>query len=387
MPRRARDSRRADARSVPLTSRVIIAALVAALLLPAAARAQTPVRLSRAPACKGCNISVTKLLTLGTADDTVTHFYWITIDRDSKGRYYVAPTMDKARVAVYDASGRFLRLIGRQGQGPGEFEYISTLVVDRADSLHLFDGWLRRHTVITPNHTVRRTSSIPGQAEQAVLLPNGILVTQSVTRSRDGVGLPVHVITPDGRLLRSVGTTERDLPRNVSAPLYRRLAPASDSSVWSARLERYEIEEWDVQGRRLVVLTSDADWFPPWQWPDQRQVDERRPQPLVRAIQRRSDGTLWLLATVATTNWKPAPGVDKLDPRREERPILHPSEYGKYLDTVIELIDPKQGTLVASTRVPGAFLGFAGADQVYTRRETPDGGEVLEIWRVGLNQP
>ena len=46
-------------------------------------------------------------------------------------------------VRVYDASGKLVRIIGRKGGGPGEFEGIGSIGF-RADTLFVSDGRLRR---------------------------------------------------------------------------------------------------------------------------------------------------------------------------------------------------------------------------------------------------
>ena len=62
------------------------------------------------------------MATLGSAEGTISPGDFQTgVTRDSRGRYYLAPTVDLAVMAVYDSNGRFLQTIGRQGQGPGEY--------------------------------------------------------------------------------------------------------------------------------------------------------------------------------------------------------------------------------------------------------------------------
>lgn len=49
-----------------------------------------------------------------------------------------------SRLLVYDAAGTFVHALGRRGDGPGEFRYISVVTLLHADTVVTFDGSLRR---------------------------------------------------------------------------------------------------------------------------------------------------------------------------------------------------------------------------------------------------
>jgi len=57
------------------------------------------------------------------------------------------------------ATGKFLRAVGRQGEGPGEYERLD-LLQSVGDKLFTFDGWLRRVTVRDRAGDVERTVPI-----------------------------------------------------------------------------------------------------------------------------------------------------------------------------------------------------------------------------------
>jgi hypothetical protein len=52
--------------------------------------------------------------------------------------------------------------------------------------------------------------------------------------------------------------------------------------------------------------------------------------------------------------------------------------------SIIEVIDPEKGQLLASLRFPGFVMGFIGDDRLAVLVETPDGVPRTEIWRVRL---
>ena len=67
---------------------------------------------------------------------------------DAEGRAYVMDWGD-VTIKVYDADGRFLRTIGRQGQGPGEFGMGSWFELLSAGRLCILDGRQNRVTIMT----------------------------------------------------------------------------------------------------------------------------------------------------------------------------------------------------------------------------------------------
>ena len=89
-------------------------------------------------------------LRIGKEGDDKTQFYRVMdVGVDPSGNIYVVDARN-FRVQVFDPSGAFLRTIGRQGQGPGEFELPSavrfggqagyTHVLDRFRRVSLFDA-------------------------------------------------------------------------------------------------------------------------------------------------------------------------------------------------------------------------------------------------------
>jgi hypothetical protein len=92
---------------------------------------------------------LTEDLRIGSESDPQKLFYIIKdIDADTAGNIYVVDA-DNFRIQVFDPSGRYIRTVGRKGQGPGEFQRPDgialdeargrMLVIDRRLSLGIFD--------------------------------------------------------------------------------------------------------------------------------------------------------------------------------------------------------------------------------------------------------
>lgn len=68
---------------------------------------------------------------------------------DSRGRIFIADEQ-KPAITVLSAEGEVLRMIGREGNGPGEFDYIRNVQILPGDSLLVYDMGLERITVFAP---------------------------------------------------------------------------------------------------------------------------------------------------------------------------------------------------------------------------------------------
>ncbi len=76
-------------------------------------------------------------------------------------------------VLIYDAAGERVSELGREGDGPGEFRGVRSLVQLPGDSLGVYDSQLRRLTVFPPFGGAPRVLSLsglaPGRGESTVL--------------------------------------------------------------------------------------------------------------------------------------------------------------------------------------------------------------------------
>lgn len=113
-------------------------------------------------------ITATRDLRIGSADDPDAGFSRIgAVAVDGEGSIYVFELAD-SKIRVYDHGGTFLRAIGGQGRGPGEFEYVQRFGVT-GDTLWTIDYGLRRITLFDRRGSVLSTGTMNGVTVQ---LPN-----------------------------------------------------------------------------------------------------------------------------------------------------------------------------------------------------------------------
>ncbi|MEX2610393.1 MAG: hypothetical protein WEA24_10640 [Gemmatimonadota bacterium] len=161
-----------------ILSRSGLLAAVFCTVLPAAA--QDSVRVAPGRACPACRVTLTPTLVLG-ADAGV---YGPTVEsrvaRDSRGRFYVAPTYTPGTIAVFASAGRFQRAFGTEGGGPEEFRGIQNVVVGPGDTLWVVGGG-GRITVVDPEHRIIRSVTADGGARGILPSGDGSVIAMSMS--------------------------------------------------------------------------------------------------------------------------------------------------------------------------------------------------------------
>jgi hypothetical protein len=59
-------------------------------------------------------------------------------------------------------------------------------------------------------------------------------------------------------------------------------------------------------------------------------------------------------------------------------------EYGKMYDTMIEVLDPRSGTIVAQYRAPGFFLHQLGDGYLASVYQDDNGAPFVRLWKAEL---
>ena len=105
------------------------------------------------------------------ASDEYIFSYPELVRTDSKGNIYVKDRM-RMDVRVFDASGRYVTEIGREGEGPGEMRDITGMHVDDQDRLIVADRLSSRFTIFTDLGKSFETKALP---EKNMIYPDIIL--------------------------------------------------------------------------------------------------------------------------------------------------------------------------------------------------------------------
>lgn len=340
------------------------------------------------PTCLTCSITVVDSVSIGTPKDTLIPHRVPGFLRDSRGKHYLTFVgWSNQLVLTYDSLGAYQGVIGQYGQGPGEYRHTSAALLGPGDSLFVFEGNLIGH-VFAPNGKYARRADVKGGRPFAVSPDNTapILVMQrehlrASTASQFVLRFAAHARLMDSFPVFAVATGRTreftsDKEKYSRVDVLRSDAyGASDGSIWTLSSTNYRLEQHDSQGvpRKLFGVQVAGAPAPLLNEADMRAAEAAKryvptnPHILssktrkllrpVRWLDVDREGLVWVTRQVAAPGWDTiATKGQKLSPNEapDEETIPREIEDRRY-HTVIEVIDPKVGQLLARIELP--FLG------------------------------
>ncbi len=380
LPAISRVMSRTNAR--PLSHCVAASLCVALAAVPSRGNGQQTVHIREPASCAGCQIRLELSVTLdgGRSADVGEP---LTMGRLSDGRWLLNTMTVANAIAVFDSIGTHRRTIGRPGGGPGEFRIVGKFRVDRTDTVRVFDIGQRRMTILSPSLQV--VSSRPVEVLRTgdlEVLPDGRIITAQNIPNVSRAGLPLHLVGIDGKIARSFGAENPEYRREDSQLMWRTIAPAGGDRVWAAHLAKYVLELWDFEGRKLRELVRDVPWFEPQNHFGFRNDDPgARPTPGILDLRMDSSGNLWVVVLVADENWKSGLGNVRGMYGRQTRGV---SDENAYYDSIIDVIDPATGRLIASQRFDQRLQWVGETEYASSYRQNGAGVPFVDVFRVTL---
>jgi len=181
------------------------------------------------------------------------------------------------QLRFYDASGKFLKSVGREGGGPGEFKQLGGAYLLPGDTIATFDWNLRRVSLFTPTGDFVRSFllTLPGNAgflspigafaDGDLLVRKGtVFMTGKVTSGAGRDSTSVYVADTVGALVDTVGTFVGDerlvvadkTSMGVTSLAFGRqsFVGVRDSSVVFGANDTYAFEFLDRVGHVLRIV-------------------------------------------------------------------------------------------------------------------------------------
>lgn len=358
---------------------VAIPLWLAVVLRPA--DAQPARRIAEAPICASCTIETERLVRIGGADDPGALSTTSVVQRLRDGSWVLSHINNASSLTVYDSTGRFVRTVGRKGGGPGEYGFIGVILRGPGDSVHVFDQDNLRWSILAPDLRFSRSVRLPiGSFTDVEFAGEGRVLLNAQASRRPFAGVPLHLVSAEGELLRSFGTRDAKIDRNRPSAHLRTISQVTDGRVWVAHISRYRLEEWTLKGEMLRQLDREVDWFPPGGSITNRPGEA--PRPVLLDVWLDAGGRLWTLIRVADPKWADA---------QTERgrlqgiiPVVGYSSETRYYDSIIEVIDPDSGRLIASRRFDEYIYNFNQDGHYNAYHATDEGEPFVEVWRAAV---
>ena len=339
--------------------------------------------LTGGPMCEECEVIVEEVAVLGHPDDPAS----VAADPSARcrlgqlstGEFVSSGMIGGETVLVYDSAGRAIRSIGRAGEGPGEFSR-DLRIIGSGDTLVVVDR--RRRQVVQLDVLGNHLDSfrLDWPLWNSARLPNGQMVFSTEAPFDDYRFRLVKVVDRRGNLIASHDLVSPELVDLMMPDMDgRRVAPAVSASYWTVIRWTYELHRWASPGRRDLVIVREAEWFRPNRPRSVGDVEawyDTEPPPRdVFHVRETNDGLLWTYSQVPDNRWRPGPGPADV-------PSLHRS-----LDTVVEVIDIANGSVVAQRRLDERLGAVCdGSEFMTTVREMPDGDTRTIVLRLALSR-
>ncbi|MEX2283917.1 MAG: 6-bladed beta-propeller [Gemmatimonadota bacterium] len=344
--------------------------------LQAQANEIQPTQVDTATECKPCRITLARLATLGDFNDSISIYgFPHVLKMNTKGLFFAIPE-PASSLAAYDRSGKLVKTVGRFRMGPGEFQAITQIILDAADTIIAVDQFARRVSIFDP--TGKFVRAVPFHVEMTTgststrLLDHSFVIGGNRFTS-DRIGFPLHHFRADGTPLRSFGAERPVYDRRNSAAGFRKVT-SSGGLVWASWIDRYRIEAWDpASGKLKQAFVSSPSWFPLRNITPDVAWGEIRPFPWLKDVAVDEAGRIWVIAAIARDDWKKSPGAKYESGRLRD-----------YYQSVIEIINPGTARVITRLFVPEYVHGFAAPGVLYSHRETADGDIVYDVWRTTL---
>jgi hypothetical protein len=351
--------------ALPKTCGLVIASLI---LATTAGNAQQRIRLPNQPTCADCKIKLKPAVRLGSDEDPAGFAQTIVIAANSRNQYVVSSLTFDGQLFVYGPDGKFIRTIGHQGHGPGEFSTPQLMAFDSRDSLHTIDFTGSRYSVFAPNFSFVRSAVVPAMPFALKIHPTGKLVMATVSATRSGrTGLSIFP-QAGGPALASFDVVT---PNRAAIEAGRFVSIDATGLIWSTQRVGYMIRVWDARGREVREITAARPWTSD---SIRRHIDylKEKPDAQISGLEFDASGRLWVFAVVPDAHWAPVKDPAQLNMKRG-------------YDTIIEVIDPVTGKLLAQARMDEVVTPFAkGLAQ--SMIEDANGELRIQIWGLQLTR-
>ncbi len=183
---------------------------------------------------------------------------WINVD--GRGRIYVCDIGNR-RVQVYEKDGRYLRTLGRQGQGPGEYAFPSSVLLAGTGDVYIDSG--SSFVVFGQDGIFRKNIPIKTFLSTKKLGPGDTIIGGPQPNYREEGG-PKHKLvqlSPDGEMLRTLAEF-RAFGASPGMMLFHwysgnlSFCLRSDESLFYGYSLNYKVHVVDGEGRELFAFSK-----------------------------------------------------------------------------------------------------------------------------------
>ena len=230
-------------------------------------QAQDPVRVSSDVVCAECVITIDTVLTLGGLDGEGVEAiaYYSDIAVDARERILITNVFHQ-RIYVFDMAGRFLRTVGRRGEGPGEYSMMISHINAGPRYIHVFEVHSGR-TLLDHDFKFVRRYRFPGQVHHSFVMDSEVVAFAGGIPSPAAVGHKLHLLDPSGEMVSHGGGDSAYRTQASSGAI----VTGEGASLWIVEWDSTRITRWDLLPKPTLTRIWDRtvdEWDRHGQGPD-----------------------------------------------------------------------------------------------------------------------
>lgn len=317
--------------------------------------AQDTVTVSGEVTCSACVITFDTVATIGGLDGPGLHqislYSVVAVDR--RGRIQIAEP-EQPEIAVFDATGEYLRTLGGRGDGPGEYRDVAHIDVG-PQYIHVFDR-RRGRTLLDHDFNVADVHRFPAVVVETFVTDSDDVVWVGDVPTSASVGHRIHILGASGRI-RSLGG---DRSAYLGPSGFPPAVTGDGETLWTVERKTSRVTRWDLSPEPKVgrVFERTVEEFeragPDGPWPR-----------ATHAGIMFDDSGLWIVWNARDPEWTerraPMSPPPQVPPRR-------------VWEGWVELVDPASGRTLARHRSDGFIKGAAGGSRYLVGYYETEGG-------------
>ena len=185
---------------------------------------------------------------------------------EKAGNLYVRD-FGNGRVMMYDSAGKFIRQLGRRGQGPGEYQYPSDVFFDADGNPMVYST--RELVRFGKDGAFNKKVPIKAFVSPAILGPGNTLIGR--TQPGPGPGGPMHRLLlsgANGEVLRTIAEYRGEFNESQTAILIHAysnnlaLAPLTPETFVYGFPEDYRLHVAEAEGRTVLTIAVEERPLP-----------------------------------------------------------------------------------------------------------------------------
>jgi len=181
------------------------------------------------------------------------------MDVDAGGDFVISDGWQLGRVYVFAADGRYLRTLGRRGQGPGEYSTPVSLAVNSRGEILICDYLRNQILVFGADHGYKRSIAVKPRIRYFIHLDNedGIFLYSGVVGPRQSeVFDTVHRLDESGSDILSFAPVPREILDLDFSAIADGMAIGGDGHVYEMNPLYYQIRKYATDGKLVRSFTN-----------------------------------------------------------------------------------------------------------------------------------